>query len=247
MDLPGRDGEMLKRWADEIVETSAEDGTTSDSARLAADNLGEYFADQIARRARRPGQDLISRLLPNGTGGQEISHAEAVGMCNLLFEAGNSTTSSLIGNSVSALATRPEQRRFILAHPESWPGAIEELLRFDSPVQNMSRVTTAPVAVHGVEIPAGATVVLVLGAANRDPGVWACPNELRLDRTPQRNVAFGAGLHHCVGAPLARLEGRVALRLLLERMPHYEIVEAERVHDVNLHIFKRLVVRPVRA
>jgi cytochrome P450 len=108
----------------------------------------------------------------------------------------------------------------------------------------MSRTLTEPVEVQGVSIPAGATVVLVLGAANRDPRVFEAPNELRLDRQPQRNMAFGAGIHHCVGAPLARLEGRVALNLLLSRMPHYEIVDAERVHDLNLHMYKRLVVRP---
>ena len=168
-------------------------------------------------------------------------------MCNLLFEAGNSTTSSLISNSLCALAANPEQRAWIIAHPESWAGAIEELLRYDSPVQNMSRTLTEPLELHGVPIPAGATVVLVIGAANRDPRVWDAPNELRLDREPQRNLAFGAGLHHCVGAPLARLEGRVALRLLLSRMPDYEIVTSERVHDINLHMHRRLVVRPARS
>ena len=120
-------------------------------------------------------------------------------------------------------------------------------MRFDSPVQNMSRTLTAPVEIQGVSIPAGATVVLVLGAANRDPRAFASPNELRLDRPPQRNLAFGAGIHHCVGAPLARLEARVALKLLLSRMPNYEVVSGERVHDINLHMYKRLIVRPGRS
>jgi cytochrome P450 len=244
MGLDPQDGEMLKNWADEIVETSAADGTTSDSARRAGERLRDYFASQLEDRRNRPGGDLVSRLVEAVSADDTGSHAEAVGMCNLLFEAGNSTTSSLIGNSLRALADHPDQREWIIDHPQSWPGAVEELLRYDSPVQNMSRTLTEPVEVQGVSIPAGATVVLVIGAANRDPHVFEAPNELRLDRQPQRNMAFGAGIHHCVGAPLARLEGRVALNLLLSRMPHYEIVDAERVHDINLHMYKRLVVRP---
>ena len=244
MGLDPQDGEMLKNWADEIVETSAADGTTSDSARRAGERLRDYFAGQLEDRRNRPGDDLVSRLVEAVSADDTGSHAEAVGMCNLLFEAGNSTTSSLIGNSLRALAEHPDQREWIIDHPQSWPGAVEELLRYDSPVQNMSRTLTEPVEVQGVSIPAGATVVLVIGAANRDPRVFEAPNELRLDRQPQRNMAFGAGIHHCVGAPLARLEGRVALNLLLSRMPHYEIVDAERVHDLNLHMYKRLVVRP---
>ena len=246
MGLPPEDGEMLKNWADEIVETSAVDGTTSDSARGAGERLRAYFTAQLEDRRRRQGDDLVSRLLEAAAPGDPRAQAEAVGMCNLLFEAGNSTTSSLISNSLCALAANASQRAWIIAHPESWAGAIEELLRYDSPVQNMSRTLTEPLELHGVRIPAGATVVLVIGAANRDPRVWDAPNELRLDREPQRHLAFGAGLHHCVGAPLARLEGRVALRLLLSRMPDYEIVAAERVHDINLHMHRRLVVRPAR-
>jgi cytochrome P450 len=247
MGLPPEDGEVLKNWADEIVETSAVDGTTSDSARLAGERLRVYFTAQLEDRRGRQGDDLVSRLLEAAVPDDPRAQAEAVGMCNLLFEAGNSTTSSLISNSLCALAANPEQRAWIIANPESWAGAIEELLRYDSPVQNMTRTLTEPLELHGVPIPAGATVVLVIGAANRDPRVWDAPNELRLDREPQRNLAFGAGLHHCVGAPLARLEGRVALRLLLSRMPDYEIVTSERVHDINLHMHRRLVVRPTRS
>jgi cytochrome P450 len=161
-----------------------------------------------------------------------------------LFEAGNSTTSSLIGNSLFALAEHPGERAWAVEHPAAWPGAIEELLRYDAPVQNLSRVLTQPVSLHGVTMPAGATLVLVLGAADRDPRAWDDPNQLRLSREPRRNVAFGAGIHHCVGAPLARMEGRVALRLLLSRIPEYAVVRAERAHDVNLHVFKKLVLRP---
>jgi cytochrome P450 len=244
MGVPERDAEMLKHWADEIVECSAVDGTTPESARAPAKALRDYFIDQLGERRRRPGEDLISRLVATADSGEPGGLDEAVGMCNLLFEAGNSTTSSLIGNSLFALAAHPDERVWANEHPGAWPGTIEELLRYDAPVQNMSRALTGAVSVDGVPIPAGATVVLVLGAADRDPRVWDAPDELRLSREPHRNLAFGAGIHHCVGAPLARLEGRVALPLLLSRMGEYEVVSAERAHDINLHMFKKLVLRP---
>lgn len=240
MGLPEADAEMLKDWADETASTSAADGSTSVSARGAAKNLRDYFAGQLADRRRRPGDDLISRLAAAGPGPQD----EVVGMCNLLFEAGNSTTSGLIGNSLVALAEHPGQRAWAIEHPAAWPGAIEELLRYDAPVQNLSRVLTEPVSVQGIPIPAGATVVLVLGAADRDPREWDAPNDLRLMREPRRNLAFGAGIHHCIGAPLARLEGRIGLRLLLAQMPEYKIVTAERAHDINLHMYKSVVLEP---
>lgn len=243
MGLPGADGEMLKGWADEILETSSTNGTASTSARLSGKALRDYFAGQLADRRAHPREDLISRLIATSPGGEGASEEEAVGMCNLLFEAGNSTTSSLIGNSLFALGQHQAERSWAIEHTDAWEGAIEELLRYDAPVQNMSRTLTEPVSVQGVPIPAGATVVLVLGAANRDPAVWDNPKELRLSRQPRRNLAFGSGLHYCVGAPLARLEGRVALRLLLSRMPEYEVVAAERTADINLHGFKRLVLR----
>ncbi len=245
MGLPEADGLMLKEWADEIVETSAVDGTTSEAARVAAQSLRDYFAAELEHRRRQPGDDLISSLVEAAGHGPGFGD-EAIGMCNLLFEAGNSTTSSLIGNSLIALADHPAERAWLNGHPEGWTGAIEELLRYDAPVQNMTRVTTEVVTVQDVAIPAGATVVLVLGAADRDPREWDAPNELRLSREPRRHLAFGAGIHHCIGAPLARLEGRVALRLLLSHMPDYEVVAAERAHDINLRLHRSLVLRTGR-
>ena len=240
MGLPEADAEMLKHWADETAATSAADGTTSVSARAAAKNLRDYFAGLLAERRRRPGDDLISLLAASVTGPQD----EAIGMCNLLFEAGNSTTSSLIGNSLVALAEHPGERAWLAEDQAGWPSAIEELLRYDAPVQNLSRVLTEAVNVQRLTIPAGATVVLVLGAANRDPREWDAPNELRLRRPPRRNLAFGAGIHHCIGAPLARLEGRIGLRLLFARMPGYTVVSAERARDINLHMYRSLVLAP---
>lgn len=247
MGLPEQDATMLKGWADDIVECSREDGGTPEAARAAAVNLRAYFGEQLAARRRRPSEDLISRLVAAPAQGEALSPEEQIGMCNLLFEAGNTTTGSLIANGLVSLAAHPQELAWLREHLDALPRAIEELLRYDAPVQNLMRTTTKPIKLHGVEIPAGAMVVLVLGAANRDPRAWEDPNVLRLDREPRRNVAFGEGIHHCMGAPLSRLEGRIAFRLLLSRMPDYEIVELERFHDLNLRMLKRLVVRPGRA
>lgn len=243
MGLPAEDAAMLKRWGDELIECATEHGGTSRAAREAATQLRAYFCEQLAERRRRPREDLIGRLTAANFDGEPMSPEEEIGMCNLLFEAGNSTTTSLIGNGLLALAECPDQRAALASDLGSLPRAIEELLRYDAPVQNQLRVSTEPLELHGVEIPAGVSVMLVLGAANRDPRAWENPGTLILDRAPKRNLAFGEGIHHCLGAPLARLEARIALRLLLERMPAYEVIEVERFHDVTLRMLKRLVVR----
>jgi cytochrome P450 len=239
MGLPESDAMTLKAWGDDLLECAAEAGAARPAARTAAQSLQDYFGEQLARRRAEPGDDLIGRLAS-----AELPPDEEIGMCNLLFEAGNSTTTSLIGNGILALARHPGQRAWLTAHLDAIPRAVEELLRYDSPVQNQVRVTTEEIRLHGTRIPAQAMVMLVLGAANRDPSVWTSPGELLLDREQKRHLAFGAGIHHCVGAPLARLEGRVALRLLLTVMQHFDVIAAERFPDVTLRMLSRLIVRP---
>jgi cytochrome P450 len=237
MGVPAQDAAMLKAWGDDLLESGDGTGTT-DQARAAAASLRAYWSEQIADRRRSPRGDLIGQLAQGG-----LVPDQEIGMCNLLFEAGNSTTGSLIGNAMYALAGNPGQRALLTSDMDLLPQAIEEILRFDSPVQNQTRVCTADTELHGVSIPKGATVMLVLGAGNRDPRAWDEPDRLLLDRPVKRNLAFGEGIHHCLGAPLARLEARVALRLLLARWPDFDVVDAERFHDVTLRMFKHLVIR----
>jgi cytochrome P450 len=237
MGVPGEDAARLKGWGDDLLECADGTGTT-DHARAAATSLRAYWSQQLADRRRSPSDDLIGWLAQ-----ADLEPDQEIGMCNLLFEAGNSTTGGLVGNAMHALAEHPEQRALLTSDLDQLPQAIEEILRFDSPVQNQMRLCTADTELHGVAIPEGSAVMLVLGAGNRDPRAWHEPEKLLLDRPVKRNLAFGEGIHHCLGAPLARLEGRVALRLLLTRWPDFEVVEAERFHDVTLRTFKHLVIR----
>jgi cytochrome P450 len=243
LGFPIADELLLKSWSNAILERVPDDERTPDAARNAAGAMREYFVDQLDRRRRHPGADILSLLVTARPGGEPMPHEELVGTCFLLFEAGNSTTTALLGTSMLLLGAEPAQRTWFAQNPGRQIGAIEELLRFESPVQNMGRIATRDVELHGVGIPAGARVLLLIGAANRDPRAFEKPDLLDLTRAPVRNLAFGDGIHHCIGAPLARLEGCVALDELLARVPDYEVTGVDRFHDVTQRNLKRLVMR----
>jgi cytochrome P450 len=242
MGFPHGDERMLKSWSDALIERVPDDDGTPLAARQAASSMRAYFGEHLDRRRRHPTEDLLGLLVAGRPSGSPLSEDELIGMCFLLFEAGNSTTAALLANAVLLLEAHPHQRAALCADPARLSGAVEEVLRFESPVQNMGRVTTEPVAFHDTEIPAGARVLLVIGAANRDPVVWPQPERFDVTRAVGRRVAFGGGIHACLGANLARLEARVALGCLLDRHPHYGVVELERFHDVTQRGLKRLVV-----
>jgi cytochrome P450 len=148
----------------------------------------------------------------------------------------------LLANALLVLAEHPQERARLAGAPDSVERAVEEILRFESPVQNMGRIATRDVVLHGRTIPRGARVLLLIGAANRDPRAWTEPDRLDLARNPRRHLAFGDGIHHCIGAPLARLEARTGLTAMLARFPDYELVEAERFQDVTQRNLTRLVL-----
>jgi cytochrome P450 len=238
LGLPEADAPILKSWGDQLLESSTAPG----AARMAAASLAEYWRNELEQRRRTPGTDILS-LIVQSDGNPRLLPEEEIGICNLLFEAGNSTTTSLIGSALLYLARYPEQREWLRSNEHALPAAIEELLRFDAPVQNQTRVTTEDVDVAGSLVPRGSTVMLLLGAANRDPRVWPEPGRLWFGRAKRRNLAFGEGIHHCIGAPLARLEARIAVRVLLTDMATYEVTHVERFHDVTLRMIRRLIVR----
>ncbi len=168
----------------------------------------------------RPGDDLVSALIGARDGDQRLTQQELLSTIFQLIVAGHDTTASLIGNSVVALLRHPEQLDDLRSDQASLAIAIEELLRYDAPVPHSTfRYAVAPIDIGDVTIPAGAQVIICLAAANRDSGQYAEPEHLHLDRAESRHLAFGHGIHHCLGAPLARMEGQLALGSLLRRFP----------------------------
>ena len=244
LGFPTADAPMLKAWGDAILERVPDDHSTPQPAREAAALMRAYFEEQIAARRHGGGEaeDVVSVLLRGRVDGEPLTEEELIGHCFLLFIAGNATTAALVGNGTFVLARHPEERARLVAEPGLGVRAVEELLRFESPVQNMGRTTTSDVELHETLIPKGSRVLLLIGAANRDPRVFADPDRLDLGRRIRRHLAFGEGIHHCLGAPLARLEGRVALQRLVERFPAYEVVEMERFRDVTERSLSRLVI-----
>lgn len=243
LGLPLQDEVMLKGWSDAILERVPDDDRLPPKALEAADQMRAYFRDTLAERQARPRNDLITLLVNARINGQPLAEPELLGFCFILFEAGNSTTTSHIANGLLILSRYPEQRAWLAKNLDQLPRAIEELLRFEAPVQNIGRVTLRDVELYGRVIPRGSRVALLMGAANRDERVWENPDQLDLARAPKRHFAFGEGLHHCIGAPLARLESKVALGYLLKHIPEYEVVSFERFHDSNQRGLKSLVVR----
>lgn len=161
-----------------------------------------------------------------------MSRAETHGMALILLTAGWETTASLISTAFYLLAQHPDQRRFLVGDPSAIPAAVEEILRFDAPVQYLHRTTTRDVVIHDTLVPRGGKVVLLYASGNRDERNWDNPDRFDIQREPKRHVAIGEGIHHCIGAPLARLEARIALEEVLAVAPDYELAgPIERLED----------------
>jgi cytochrome P450 len=194
-----------------------------------AQNLGlaEYFRKLFALRRRQPGDDLTTQLVQAEEEGSKLSEEELTGNIILLFGAGHETTVNLIGNGLLALHRNPDQLELLRRQPDLIGNAIEELLRYDSSVQLTGRTALADVEVGGTKVAKGEPVLSLLGAANRDPAVYADPDKLDITRPNIRPMSFGGGIHFCLGAQLARIEGEVAINTLIERLPGLRLDNAE--------------------
>jgi cytochrome P450 len=220
MDLPRADRARFLRWN---LDTLAGADFTSEAALRAYAEMDEYWRGLVVERRKRRGDDLISQILHQEVAGEDLSDREIGGFCSLLHDASQNTTMNMISGSIVSLARHPEERRKLRERPERWPRALEELLRYESPVQGLARATTCDVTLHGVTIPAGDQVLLLYGSANHDERVFPDPDRLDLDREVRAQWSFGRGIHTCLGAAVARLETRVALEVLLERIGDFEV------------------------
>jgi cytochrome P450 len=203
----------FKRWSDDVV--------SGDEARGAAGmtEMAAFFREMIAARRRAPSADLLSDLVSAAIEGERLAEAEVVAFAILLLVAGNETTTNLLGNAIVCLDAHPEVFARVRENPELIPGAIEETLRWLPPVWQLARYAKEGASVAGVPIPAGAEVVPWLAAANRDPERFPDPDRFDPARTPNKHLAFGRGIHACLGAPLSRLEAAIALPMLLAQLP----------------------------
>ena len=216
------DHPMLLAWFGDMLQRTAGERALPPIALSARDRMRAYMQDVAADRRRAPRDDLMTFLVEAEAAGQ-LSADELLGSSILLFVAGITTTSGLISNSLLHLAAFSDQRAVILNDRAAIPAAVEELLRYDAPIQVLVRTTTRDVEIGGAVIPADAQVLLVWASANRDARRWHDPDRLDLTRDPVRHAAFGDGIHHCLGAPLARLEAQIAFEELFARIPDYAI------------------------
>ena len=235
----------FKRWSDHVVAGTTGSARTVDPVTSgfaeAMKELSEYIRGVVAQRTAHPSDDLISVMVA-AQDGAGLSAAEMVTFVLLLLVAGNETTTHLIGNATNALLSHPSQLARVCADPSLVPSWIEETLRWDSPVQFVTRRTTADVDVGGQRIPANTHVVAIIGSANRDERHWGpTAEEFDVTRNPQGHLAFGFGNHFCLGAALARLEARLALEALLDELPR-----RERSEPCLEHIDSSLIRGPKR-
>jgi cytochrome P450 len=220
--VPDSDRPLLERWYLRMQERTPGERSLQDDVRAAGSEMQAYVADAIRERDGLPTDDVLSALAAAQKDGR-LSAGQSEGLLQLLLVAGIHTTQALIANGLWLLAQRPSDRRWLAADPARLLPAIEELLRFDAPVQWLGRVTTAEVELHGTAIPRGAFVMLLWASANRDDRVFVNPDALILDRQFDRHLAFGEGIHFCLGAPLARIEAKAAFEAVFARVNDYEL------------------------
>ena len=230
LGFPQSDHGLIVHWMLELEARHSNLTEVPESARKAGADLADYIADALGDRRRNPGDDLLSVFAEAERGG-DLLPEEARGLTFILVLAGIDTSACLISNTLHRLASRPDDVRALVADPTRIPAVVEEMIRYEAPVQGLARRTTQDVTLHDVTIPAGGWVWLSWAAANRDPRAFPDPDLLDFERPAKRNLGFGDGIHHCIGAPLARLEARIAIEIFFSRHPNYRLVgQGTRLH-----------------
>lgn len=230
LGIPATDRHLLRPWSADfclMYELDPPDASAHKAVR-AATEFGAYLRDLLAERCRRPGEDLISALAAVVDDGDTLTETELIGTCVLLLNAGHEASVNGAGNGWWTLFRHPEALARLRVEPDLLATAIEELLRFDTPLSLFERWVLEPIELDGIEIPRGQEVALLFGSANRDAAAFERPDELDLARDPNAYLSFGAGIHYCLGAPLAKMELAIAFGTLLRRCPGIELVETPR-------------------
>jgi cytochrome P450 len=250
LGVPRTDQQQFKEWSDDITKALSGIDTARSKEELfglysIAQNsilaLSSYFKERVSELRLHPQENLLSALAQAEEQGDRLTENELFANCVLLMMAGHETTTNLIGNGVLALLRNPEQKDALANNPDLIVSAVEELLRYDSPVQKMARIALADIEVDGKQIKQGQLVCFCFGAANRDPEQFAAPEQLDITRKPNRHLAFGHGLHYCVGAALARLEGQIAFNTILRRLPKL------RLENENLEWHRNFTLRGLKS
>jgi cytochrome P450 len=242
LGIPTSEREQFKRWSDAVVT-----GSASEQERFASRlEMAAFFDGLMEERRREPRDDLVSALLAARIDGEALSHQDVRSFCVLLLVAGNETTTNLIANAVLSFDDHPEAWAELRGDPGLVPQAVEEVLRHRSPIQCMFRLARPGAEIGGKAIEPGQRALAWIGAANRDPDVFGDPERFDIHRTPNRHVAFGHGIHFCLGAPLARLEAAVALEAFVRRLPDLSVVPGVELEPVASDIVYGVQHLPVR-
>ncbi|WP_339223984.1 cytochrome P450 [Paenibacillus sp. FSL W7-1332] len=222
LGVPTEDQDKFRLWSNSIIGASNQE--MNEQVVQHMNEFIAYLKDWFAKVREQPGDDMISQLVIAENQGDRLSEQELYGVVTLMIIAGHETTVNLIGNGVLALLEHPEQRKLLQEQPELIHGAIEEMLRYNGPVEfSTSRWAAEDMDFHGVHMKKGDLVVIALNSANRDASQFENPDIFDITREKSQHLAFGKGIHLCLGAPLARLEGEIAINTLLRRYPHFEL------------------------
>jgi hypothetical protein len=249
LGVPTSDHELLKNWSADFAEMLGNfQHNPGQVPRMlqSVESMVAYFQEAVRREATRPTEGLINALATAEVDGDRLTEEEVVANVIVTMVGGQETTTNLIGNGLLTLLRQPDKMQWLRDHPDQMEGAVEELLRYESPSQHTARIAPADAVLGGHEIPEGNAVIAVMGAGNRDPERFPEPDELRLDREDNRHLAFGWAGHFCFGAPLARIEGRLAFTQLLERFSSISLDPDDTIEwrrNLGLRGLVRLTVR----
>ena len=239
LGLPAEDRKLIKEWSDDLmllVFGALDVPDRHERAKRSLENMVDYLKAQIAERRKNPREDLITAILQASDNGDLLTDEEVISTCTLLVFGGHETTTNLLANGVMSLLQFPDQLNVFLTNQKTTETAVNEFLRFESPSKSQTRLAKEDLMIKNKQIKKGERLLLVQASANRDHEKFADPDKLDIMRNPNLHVAFGKGIHFCLGAPLARLEGTIAIRRLMERFPRMQLATEDlRWHETILN------------